>query len=228
MAKKPTKAILTALSAIATAPQGMYFMTAAEGKPLEAAGLIESNASIVDPSNPNKVAVRLTQEGQNMVSSTNTAAVTASDTTALAATMFTIMTDVAIPESKRGNRIGKGSAPKYPFADMPVGGSFFVPVNEKHSTGEELAKSLGSVVSAKNHEYSEGTGQFETVSRTKRTAGNKAALDEQGNKVKETVQREIRKPLRKFVVRPIEAGVKYGNWTAPQSGALVARVAIEG
>ena len=151
----------------------------------------------------------------------NTNAANASAPTASA---FAIITNAAIPESKRGNRSG-GAATRYPFADLQINGSFFVPVNPKHPTPDAIAKSLGSVVSAKNHEYSEVTGEKKKVERTKRGEGNKAVLDAAGNKVREVVEIDVRKPLRKFVVRPIEGGKVYGSWTAPQDGALVARVA---
>jgi hypothetical protein len=213
MAKKPAKSSsvnVVLLTAIASAPEtAAYRVTQNEAASLE--GLIEVNtADIVE----GKALARVTDAGiaylKNISNPTEENK---------GKPMYGIMTDIPVPASNRGNRKGAGAPTVYPFADMPVGGSFFVPNSDK----ADAAKKLQSTVSAQNHKYSEATGETETVEVTKRGKGNKAELDAAGNKIKETVTRPIRKPVRKFVLRPITKGQVLGNWTAPDDGALIAR-----
>lgn len=137
---------------------------------------------------------------------------------------YKIMTDIKLPEQKRrGNTSGSGAPTKYPFADMPVGGVFFSG-NSEHNKGDAV-KALGSTVSAQNDKYSKPTGQMKEVTRAVRDkVTKKAKLDEAGNKVTETVQLPIKEYERKFTIRPVPAGYQSGDWTAPEAGALVARI----
>lgn len=216
MAKKATtKAtavnviLLTAIgSASAETP---YRVTQAEGTPLLDAGLILVNTNdVVD----GKAVAVLTDAGRQYLANINNP--TQENKAKL---MYGIMTNVAIPPSNRGNRKGAGAPTVYPFADLPVGGTFFVPDSDK----ADAAKKLQSTVSAQNHKYSEPTGETETVEVTERGKGNKAVLDAAGNKVKKTVTRPVRKAVRKFVLRPITKGQTIGDWTAPDAGALIGR-----
>lgn len=210
MAKKPDKKTIKLLNDIDNGT--VKFLSAADGQPLATNDppLIEANTAVQDPTDPSKVAVRLTPAGKALVPVAGAAAEVAPS--------FTIMTDVPIPASKRGNKTG--SRNQYPFEDLQVNGTFFVPVSEKHP---DPVKTLGSTVSAMNTKYSEGTGEFEEVERTKRGKKNKAVLDAAGNKIREMVKVEKKKAIRKFVIRPVTVGVKYGNWVAPANGALIGR-----
>lgn len=180
--------------------------------------LIEVNPNMVN--DKNEAAARATAAGLEAAVKGAGKAVTKP---AAAASSFAIITNAAPPPSKRGG--GGGGAPaKYPFASMEVGQSFFVPNTDDKP---DAVKSLQSSVASANYEHSEGTGEMETVTVTKRGPGNKAELDAAGNKIKVTKQREKRRPLRKFIVRAVEAGKTYGGWTPDASGALVTRVSID-
>lgn len=209
MASAVNVILLTAIGASTEAAP--YRVTQAEGTPLLDAGLILVNTQdIVE----GKAVAVLTDAGRQYLANINNPTPENK-----AKSMYGIMTNVPIPASNRGNRKGAGAPTVYPFADMPVGGSFFVPNSDK----ADAAKKLQSTVSAQNHKYSEPTGETETVEVTKRSKGNKAEVDAAGNKVKETVTRPIRKPVKKFVLRPITKGLVLGDWTAPDDGALIAR-----
>lgn len=175
--------------------------------------LIEVNTAedaIVD----GKAPVRLTADGVSFVA----ANMQKVDNAPVEATNYAIITGAQLPASKRGG--GAGAPVKYPFDKLEVGQSFFVPVTARYP---DPAKSLGSAVSSANMKYSVETGETKTVSRTKRGEKNKALLDAAGNKIKETVTVAVRKPSRKFSIRPVKAGVAYGTWTAEADGALIAR-----
>ncbi len=177
--------------------------------------LIEVNTNdIVD----GQAAVRLTNEGLIMVG--GGAQVNPVDAVMTHSNGYAIISNATLPPAKRG---GRGGAPvQYPFDKLDVGQSFFVGVSSKHPNP---LKTLGSTVSSANMRYSEETGEMKTVQRTKRGKKNKAVVDEQGNKIKETVTVPVRKQTRKFTIRAVKAGVKYGDWTAESDGALIARVA---
>lgn len=161
-----------------------------------------------------KAAVRLTQEGFAMLN-VNSGVHSAS----AAVANYAIISNAVLPAAKRG---GRGGAPvQYPFDKMEVGQSFFVAVSLKHANP---VKTLGSTVSSANMRYSVETGETKQVMRTKRGEKNKAVLDEAGNKVKEQAVVKVRKQTRKFSIRPVKAGVTYGDWTAESDGALIARV----
>lgn len=176
--------------------------------------LIEVNTNdIVD----NKAAVRLTADGAKMIGVET--AVNVSSDVALNGSGYAIISNAALPAAKRG---GRGGAPvQYPFDKLDVGQSFFVPISAKHPNP---VKTLGSTVSSANMRFSVETGEMKTVQRTKRGEKNKAVVDAAGNKVREQVTVPVRKQGRKFSIRPVKAGVKYGEWMAEADGALIARV----
>lgn len=188
-------------------------VTQEEGIPLIHQNLIEVNeGDIVD----GKAAVRLTQEGFNMI---NVESAPVHSNGAAVAANYAIISNAALPAAKRG---GRGGAPvQYPFDALEPGQSFFVPVSSKHNNP---VKTLGSTVSSANMRYSVETGETKSVERTKRGDGNKAVVDAQGNKIREMVTVPVRKQTRKFSIRPVKAGVTYGGWTAESDGALIARV----
>lgn len=186
--------------------------------------VIVNTQDIVD----GKAAVQITVEGKNMVDSSENVTIGAGDVGTLSVGTlngtpnFAIITDAALPPRKRTGRAGAPT--QYPFAQLEIGQSFFVPKSTQHPNP---IKTLASTISAQNAKYSEPTGETEQVERTKRGQGNKAVVDAAGNKVTETVTRQKTRPVRKFSMRTVTAGQNYGNWVAPADGVLIARVAIE-
>ncbi len=218
MAKKLTKAAANLLAAIANATKNneIYYVTKEEADSI-GPEYIEVNTSMMQDG---KAASRATPAGievSNKAMKNNKKS--DEGNSGAPATQFAIIGGIELPKTKRGG--GGGGAPsKYPFDQLEVGASFFVNSSVKQP---EPWKSMQSSVAAANYKYSEGTGEFETVERTKRGKGNKAEVDAAGNKIKETKQVEKRKPIRKFVIRQIEAGKTYGTWTAPENGAVIQR-----
>lgn len=208
--------------ASATVNNSFMYVTKEEGMPLLTAGYIQVDTNQLDPSDQNKAAARITEAGTNYLK--GLATVNTSVQAAVEQSNYAIMTNVPIPESKRGNFKGGGAPVKYPFASLEIGNSFFVPVSEKTP---DPVKTLGSTVSSMNMHYAQETGATKTVTRTKRGPDHKALLDAQGNKVTEEKVVPEYKLTRKFVVRAIKKGDKLGDWVADSDGALVARVAVE-
>lgn len=176
---------------------GFMFVGAA-AQSLQAEGLIEINGEMMD--NDGNVAARITQKGVDSMSATKqvvafpvqsapAAAVTAPTSA------FKIVTGVEIPTSKRG---AKGDR-RYPFDDLPVNGSFFVPATAEMP---EPVKKLGSTVSSATARYSVPDGE---ATRTTKNG--------------EVVQKM--KPTRQFVMRPISDGAPWGF--PGQSGAAIFR-----
>jgi hypothetical protein len=217
---KLTKAMTSALQKIAASAEGFAYLSMAEGKPLVEAGLIQKNDEMLDPNDNTKVACRLTDAGKAALPKQKESAVNTQTATATPAATggFAIITNAVAPPIKRGFT-KSDRAPKYPFADMAVGASFFVPNTDEVP---DAVKSMGSTVSNANKKYSKPTGQMETVVRTVRE-GRKAKLDANGAKMKETVQVPVLAYERKFSARPVKGGEKYGEWVAPADGALVFR-----
>ena len=170
---KLNKTVIAALILI----QSTGRATSEVGKPLVEMGLIEVNTDDIDESGA--AAARLTQKGiEGMGTPKNTNA------TVPTASSFALIDNVVLPESKRGfGRVAGVS--KYPFANMNVGQSFFVANAEVE--GDDALKKLTSTVSNMNNKYRTDTGETETKTRTKRGDGNKAELDANGDKIKETV-----------------------------------------
>ena len=218
MAKKLTKSQLNLLSAIASATklgENFFIEKNDDTKALHDGKFIEVNTQITDDNG--NVAARATAEGieysvKNAPKGNKPVAATPSQ--------FALISGAVPPPTKRGG--GSGAPAKYPFDQMDVNISFFVADGEV--TSGDAVKSLQSSVASVNAENTRGTGEMETVTRTKRGEGNKAVLDAAGNKVKETIQREKREPVKKWTVRPVKSGVEYGGWKAPANGALVTRV----
>jgi len=188
------------------------YVSAAVGKPLVDAGLIEVNTAMTNPADASEVACRSTDAGKAKVAEAPKSAGN-----------YQIITGAALPPpKKRGNSSGSGAPTKYPFADLPVGGSFFS-ANTEHAKGDAV-KALGSTVSAQNDKYAEPTGEMKTVTRAVRDPQTKKAkIGDDGKKITETVQLPVKKYNRKFTIRPVVGGEKYGEWIAPADGALIAR-----
>lgn len=178
--------------------------------------LIEINPAMTDPNDNSKVACRALPAAKDYLAA-------ATVTAAPAASAIAVITNAVLPPAKkRGNSEGSGAPAKYPFATLEVGQSFFSP-NSDHKKGDAV-KGLGSTVSAQNDKYSEPTGEMKTVTRAVRDkTTKKAVLNPDGSKQTETVQLPVKKYSRKFTIRPVVGGQKYGEWIAPADGALVAR-----
>lgn len=179
--------------------------------------LIEINPAMTDPNDNSKVACRALLAAKDYL------AANAGTPEATAASNHAIITNAVLPPAKkRGNSEGSGAPTKYPFATLEVGQSFFS-ANSEHKKGDAV-KGLGSTVSAQNDKYSEPTGEMKTATRAVRDkTTKKAVLNPDGSKQTETVQLPVKKYNRKFTIRPVVGGQKYGEWTAPADGALVAR-----
>src|ERR1700677_1867802 len=203
---------LLSLIAAATAAGSFHYVTQAEGLPLlqHVPPLIEVNTNMVQDG---KAAARTTAEGTKMVNGVQTIA-------APSTSPYAIMKGVAIPPSKRGAGLRGGAPKQYPFDTMDVGDSFFVGVSEKHAN---LVKTLGSTVSSANMRFAEKTGEMKTVTRAVRGEDRKAKVDAAGTKITETVQVPVYKHTRKFVIRAVEKGKAYGEFTASEDGAIIAR-----
>ena len=185
--------------------------------------LIEVNMGAPNPVDMSRVAVRLTEAGEVYLSGASQVNGLIKEVVASNGG-FALMTGVALPPSKRGTglRGGAGAPKKYPFDDMEVGHTFFVPVSVTHP---DPVKTLGSTVSSANMRFAEDTGETKVVERSKRGPGNKLELDASGNKIIEKKEVPVYKFTRKFEIRGVEAGKEYGPWKAPSDGALIARTA---
>jgi hypothetical protein len=206
----------------ATDANQLVYLSADEGGALASHNppLIEVNTAMLDPNDPSKAAVRATQAAKMFLNGASSAHVAA---TVTIESKYALITDAILPPAKkRGNQSGSGAPTKYPFAEMPIGGSFFS-ANSEHSKGDAV-KALGSTVSSQNNKYSEPTGEMKEVTRAVRDKQtHKAILNADGSKQTETVSLPVKSYSRKFTIRPVKAGEKYGGWTAPSDGALIGR-----
>lgn len=205
----------------ATDAGGFHYVTKDEAAPFIAHNpqLIMVNQEAIDPSDANKRAAKISDAGRAFLANEATGGAAKADEPA--ASPFAIIKGVVLPEDKKRGGFGGGGAPTiYPFDDLGVGDTFFVPATEKKPNP---AKSLASTISAQHIKYAVKTGE-EQKERTKRGEKNRAVKDADGNPVKETVTVPVYKHTRKFKVKPVEAGKKYGDWVAPSNGAVVSRV----
>lgn len=164
----------------------------------------------------------LTDAGTKYLADNQPKAASSASNGAAAVSPYAIITNAVLPPSKRGNK-GGGAPTQYPFDALEIGQTFFVPVSEKHP---DPVKTLGSTVSSANMRYAEDTGEKREVNRAKRGEGNKAVKDAAGNKVMEKVTVPVYKYTRKFSIRGVVKGETYGQWVAPENGALIARIEL--
>lgn len=198
-----------------------FYVGQADGQPLVQAGYITVDGSAVNPADANQRGATITQAGANYLANLNGNPNVGKPV----GTGFTIMSGIELPKVARGFKKGQGGggAPsKYNFDDMQIGDFFFV-ANTAVTKGDAV-KTLGSAAGSANQRFAVGTGEFETVKRAKRGTDHKAIKDQNGKNIMEDVSVEKKNFTRKFVVRPVKAGVKYGPWEAPADGAVVARV----
>lgn len=207
----------------ATAAGTAVYVGQVVGQPMLAHNppLIEINTAVQNPADPTEVICRSTPAAADYLKA---APATSGDKL-----KYAIITNAELPApKKRGNSSGSGAPTKYPFAELEVNASFFS-ANSEHKN-KDAVKALGSTVSAQNDKYSEqvvkdGVPQTKTVTRAVRDKQTKKAkLNPDGSKVTETVELPVKKYNRKFTIRPVEKGKTYGGWTAPESGALIARI----
>ena len=185
--------------------------------------LIEINTAVINPNDGSEVLCRSTAAAEDYLKAQADAPAQSDKP------KYAIITNAELPAAKkRGNTSGSGAPTKYPFAELEVNASFFS-ANSEHKN-KNAVKALGSTVSAQNDKYSEqvvkdGVPQTKTVTRAVRDKQTKKAqLDANGNKITETVELPVKKYNRKFTIRPVEKGKTYGGWTAPEDGALIARI----
>jgi hypothetical protein len=207
----------------ATAANAAVYVGQVVGQPMLAYNppLIEINTAVQNPADPTEVICRSTPAAADYLKA---APATSGDKL-----KYAIITNAELPAPKRrGNSSGSGAPTKYPFAELEVNASFFS-ANSEHKN-KDAVKALGSTVSAQNDKYSEqvvkdGVPQTKTVTRAVRDKQTKKAkLNPDGSKVTETVELPVKKYNRKFTIRPVEEGKTYGGWTAPENGALIARI----
>lgn len=235
MASKKNKFVAPAginmaiLAMIAAGENGIGYVSQADGMPLVSHNpeLIEVNTSQLDAAG--NAAARLTDAGKQLLAASQggeAVTITSADVGTLSLgkpSPYALLSNAVLPPSKRGNK-GGGAPTVYPFETMEIGQSFFVPVSEKHP---DPVKTLGSTVSSANMRFAVDTGEKKTVTRNKRGPKNKLVLDTSGNPIPEQVTLPVYKHTRKFSIRPVVAGTKYGEWVAPANGALIARVNLK-
>jgi hypothetical protein len=217
MAKKTGSVVnISLLSALSTG--AVTRVSQADGIPLinHNPPLIEINtADVVD----GNALARLTDAGKALLPNGRDAKSELAKSEVPRYAVISGLTFVPAEKKSRGRAFGGGAPTIYPWAAMEVGGSFFVGVSEK----PDPVKSMTSAVSSANMKYSEEYGEEKPHTRAKRGVKNRAVLDDQGNKIMETVMRRDRKPVRKFELREVKAGDILGNWTAPEDGVLIGR-----
>ena len=203
------------------AQEKIQFVSKSEGDALlmHVPPLIEVNHGMPDPADATKVRCRITSAGASFLTNHVNPLNDVQDKETPVVSNFGIIDGAVLPVSKRGG--GGGGAPiKYPFDQLQVGQSFFVPATAKLPNP---LKTLGSTISSANVRYADKIGEKE-VTRAKRGEKNKLVLDANGQKIMETKTVPEYKFNRKFSIRGVEAGKQYGNWTAEASGALIQRV----
>lgn len=182
---------MTKLGKIVAATQdeatGFLHMSTKSVQILLDAGLVECNTEMTDAQgNP---AVRATQQGIETMNAPDTAPAAEAPASA-----FKIDTGIPVPTIRRA-----GSATsKYPFDDLPVGGSFFVPATEEMPNP---GKSLASTVSSASKRYATKNG-----TRTINRKADEALAQERGVEVGTLVPVEVDAYdyERKFIVRSVE------------------------
>lgn len=218
-AKNPTSASIDRVLLANIAQEKVQFVSKSEGEALlmHVPPLIEVNLAMTDPADATKVRCRITSAGASFLTNHVNPLNEIKENPTVS--NFGIIDGAVLPVSKRGG--GGGGAPiKYPFDQLQVGQSFFVPATAKLPNP---LKTLGSTISSANIRYADKIGEKE-VTRAKRGEKNKLVLDANGQKIMETKTVPEYKFNRKFSIRGVEAGKQYGNWTAEASGALIQRV----
>lgn len=190
---KTQLALLTTIVA-ATADNSFVYAAGKDQTALVAAGYVEVNAGMTNEKG--ETATRATQAGIEFDAANKQGTTTVTQSVAQ---NFAIATGVALPSPVR-SRVSQSI---YPFEQLEIGQSFFVPASEEKPNP---AKSLASTVTSANDRYA-----FEIEGQT------------EINRKGETVPKKGYN--RRFVVRAIEDGAPWGY--ANQAGAAVWRVEPE-
>lgn len=204
---KLTKAQTALLEAIfsATNAGGYEFASGKDQKALLDAGLVEANAAITN--DQGATATRTTDSGNafvnelyanqsNQSEGTDVEQITAKPSGVAQRPSFSIVGDVAIPNVTRTRTANS----LYPFDDLEIGQSFFVPASEDKPNP---AKSLASTVTSANDRYAHEVEGETEINRKGETVPKKA-FD------------------RRFIVRAVEDGAPWGF--AGVAGAGVWRI----
>lgn len=178
--QEPAVSAITLAQIVAAGAEGM-FTPASVHAPLVAEGMVEINTAVVDAAG--NIATRATPKGIEAMNAPQTQAPAAAPAPAAGKPSFAIETGVAMPAvSGRGR-----TANTYPFDQLEVGQSFFVPNSPER---ENAAKSMASTVSSATARYAVEVPGETVVNRKGKTVP----------KVEE---------VRKFVVRAVEEnGIK--------------------
>lgn len=209
------------VTATASGPTGFEYVSQVQGQPMLAHNppLIMVNTGMVDPNDGTRVAARSTDAATAYLAASAAPVTEAAPATAHKYEI--IIGAVLPPPKKRGNTVGSGAPTKYPFADLPVGGTFFS-ANSEHAKGDAV-KALGSTVSSQNRKYGEPDGDKTKVLKRAKRGPDKKPIMENGKKVIEEKTVPVLKYSRKFTIRPVVKGEMYGTWEAPEDGALIGR-----
>lgn len=201
--KKASVSLLLMVASAMFSDKGFHFATPGEADELVKAGLAEQNPEIAEGDH---LATRLTETGRTEAVANGFVAPTletpmTETVTAAPSSGFTIDTDIPVP-SQRG---GKGGE-KYPFDNLPVNGSFFVPATAEN---DNPAKSLASTVSSATARYAVETGENETVTlKTYQVDGDgKRVKNAEGKYIptgEKTETRPVMREVRKFTVRSVD------------------------
>lgn len=140
---------LLATIVAATLAENFVYTNVMQNAPLLAAGVIEVNEQLTNDAG--EVATRATAKGIETMNATATPEVEAKTEQApqivVRKPSFAVEDNIPVPTAKRG--VGAGL---YPFDEMGVGQSFFVPATEDKP---QPAKSLASTVSSATKRYAE-------------------------------------------------------------------------
>ena len=188
------------VAATVASADGFMYTPASIHAPLVSAGLVEVNAAMVDATGA--IATRATQKGVETVNPAATPATPA----APAASEFKVDSGLAIPSPVGRGRTGE----KFPFEQMQVGQSFFVPNSAER---ENAAKSLASTISAAQARYSVPKVPAETETVTvnvyQKDAAGKPVKGADGKQIKIGETTEVRPVMvktRTFTVRTWKEG----------------------
>lgn len=201
--------------------QGFGYVNADDGKPMVEQGLIIVNAQQPNPANAAEVAAKAQPAAQVYLDGLGPQTAQVNNGAAVGVGQIITAAFVAPAAKRRGNAPGAGAPSKYPFEQLTVGGQFFVG-NSQVEKGDAF-KTMSATVSSTNRRNSEETGETVSVERAKRGEDKKPILNPDGSKVMETITQKKRKALKHYKIVAVEAGKVYGEWTAPENGAVIIR-----
>lgn len=200
--------------------QGFGYVNADDGKPMVEQGLIIVNANQPNPANAEEVAAKAQPAAQVYLDGLAPQGSQVNNGASVGVGSIITATFVAPAAKRRGNAPGAGAPSKYPFDKLEVGSQFFVG-NSEVEKGDAF-KTMSATVSSTNRRNSEETGEVVKVERAKRD-DNKQPILVDGKKVMEVVEQKKRKALKHYKIVAVEGGKKYGEWTAPENGAVIIR-----